>query len=226
MNYKMVLFAVAILLSSGSHAQKKTEDIPTRSKRLYALPAEKYVREDTYSLPWQRLNKDSVLWKKTVWRIVDAADARNAVFGAGSGKKQLIEVLLEGIFSGGITAYDREDDRCLRSLVVDDLRPLLKPNGRIEDARTLGVHKYRLREQWLFLRNGKLIVRLQAIAPMRRVAIDNAALDMPIFWIDFSESRNYLSTVMTTRSESWDQLLEKRDFESTIIDVSERQDIE
>jgi len=67
-------------------------------------------------IQWQHLREDDILWRKRVWREIDAREKQNVGFlykgDEYTGGGMFIEILLDGIKRGKIKAYNSDaDDR-------------------------------------------------------------------------------------------------------------------
>lgn len=155
------------------------------------------------------MEKD-VLWAKTVWRTIDIHDAANSAF---SGDKQLISVLIEGALGGKIKLYDATNDRFMNELSKEDIVALVAPAKGKKAIKPSSITRYKIKEQWLFTNQGKMVVRIVGVAPMKDAT--NA-----LFWTFFPSDREYLAQINTPNSKSWDEVLSNRDFKSTIEKVS------
>lgn len=219
--------AIAFLLPGGiAHAQQ-TAVQNDKAAQLLAQPPASYQSEDAYALPWNMIAESDILWKKRVWRDIDATAETNKLFN-GSNDRSLATILADGFFKGIYKAYGAADDRFTTTLTRQDFISLLAPGS--QGFNPAQVTKYRIKEDWLFLaKEHKIVVRIIGIAPLHEVAgIDGKAMEQPAFWLYYPDIRNYLSQQKVAGNtqpqiQNWDQLFESRAFSSDIIKVSTSQ---
>lgn len=166
-------------------------------------------------LPYSNVRSSDVVFSKRVWRELNLADEKNFVFI--SPKARLIDVLVEAIQAGELTAYDpvpsKEDptgDSFLKRLppgqafsrLVDSvLIPEFDEEGN-EIGSTLvagefdpdQVTGFRIKEDWFFDKQRSIFeARIVGLAPLMRINLGGVELDeQPIFWVYFPEARNIL----------------------------------
>lgn len=163
------------------------------------------------------LREADVVYTKRIWREIDIREKINRVFAAP--KSRLIEILLDAINAGELTAYDptpREDDpdgdkfsttltpqQVMTKLADSVLVPIVD-----KDGNTIGSHikpgefnpnsitKFRIKEDWIFDKEHSIFEpRIIGIAPMITIKAAGQSLDdQPAFWIYFPEARPLLAT--------------------------------
>ena len=80
-----------------------------------------YVKENTLTrepLPYPFLREADVMWKKRIWRVMDLQEKINLPFKYPSSKstsdrRNLMDVFVDAIKEGRLTAYGFEDDEFL-----------------------------------------------------------------------------------------------------------------
>ncbi len=210
MNIRLFSIAAVLLFSSNTFAQTMTNDqLQARAKELLKQDASQYVNEETYALPAERIMEKDILWAKTVWRNIDAHDAVNQAFNTG---KPLVNILIEGALSGKIKLYDAVDDRFTKELSKEEIVALMAPGKGKAAIKPSSITQYRIKEQWLFTNQNKMVVRIVGLAPVTEAGT-------PLCWTFFPNDREYLAQVNTTTGKNWDALLTNRDFKSTIDKV-------
>jgi gliding motility associated protien GldN len=171
--------------------------------------------------PYPNLRESDVAFAKRVWREIDVRDKMNTYLA--SPKRRLIDVLLDAILNGELTAYDptpgKKDDVNGDSFSTPLTGPQAK--GRLSGADSSvvkkfdangneigstmvasefnpdSVLKYRIKEDWVFDRQRSIFEpRIIGIAPLVKPKGVNAAdVDyQPAFWVYFPEARPILST--------------------------------
>jgi gliding motility associated protien GldN len=267
--YKLSFF-VGLALSSGvALAQPKTTtDQPISSSADYPgtksswVPSKTpdgaydHVRHDkNMPIPWPYLREADILWKKRVWREIDTREKQNLGFryqgDENTGGGMFIEILVDGIKRGYITAYSALDgDRFTTELSKEQLMEQLTPKPDTltfddpvtgqpvtkiikKDFKPEDITKFRIKEDWMFDRNeGKMIVRIVGIAPVKDVYGENGDYrgQQAMFWLYYPDIRNTLAKyeVFNPNNEidryTWDEFFENRMFSSRIYKVSNSMD--
>lgn len=172
--------------------------------------------------PYPNLRESDVAFAKRVWREIDVRDKMNTYLA--SPKRRLIDVLLDAIAAGELTAYDptpgkKDDpngDSFMTPLNSGQARGRLssdssvvekrdKDNNVISSTMVAGefnpdsVVKFRIKEDWVFDRQRSIFEpRIIGIAPLIKPKGVGIAGDMvdyqPAFWIYFPEARPILAT--------------------------------
>jgi len=201
------------------------------------------VPHNNYLNPWQPIREADVLWRKRVWREIDARQKQNYAFRyAGdeySGGGMYIEIVMNAVKNGSVTAF--QDERFTTALTYDDVQTLLVgtpdtiyvelENGDYE-MRIIpkkfnpdDVTKFRMKEDWIFDRNlGRMVCRIVGISPYKDKYFDGEYLtSFPIFWVNYEELRptNVRYEVYNPENDAfrmtWDDFFEKRMFSSYIV---------
>ncbi|ASU32851.1 type IX secretion system ring subunit PorN/GldN [Mucilaginibacter xinganensis] len=202
--------------------------------------------------PYPNLRESDVAFAKRVWREIDLREKMNAYLV--SPKQRLIDVLLNAIDAGELTAYDpisTKDDpggdsfsvplaqgkarsKMADSSVVDKFDANGNKVGSTVQAGEFNpdsVIKFRIKEDWVFDRQRSIFEpRIVGIAPMIKVKIANNEDYQPAFWVYFPEARHILATkeVVSRNSDatglSFDDAFVKRIFTSYIVKESNDKD--
>ena len=198
-----------------------------------AVVATPVVAQNSMQAPhaadWTPIKEKDVLWKKRVWREIDVKDKENALFAntdANGNTVPFMDMLLQSIKDGKLTAYKANNDKFETALSYAELQKEIAQQGKVHfEAKQ--VLKYEIKEDWIFdYVTKKMVVRILGIAPMREVktATGNVAFE-PIFWIAYNRDKQYLATQFIANTapndgSSWYDVFEKRSFKSTITKVS------
>lgn len=201
-------------------------------------------------LEWQYVREADILWKKRVWREIDAREKQNMAFrfpgDENSGGGFFIEILLDALKKGKIQAFSNLDDRFTSTLTKEQILEITA--GRMDtfevvdpvtDEVTIryerrefdpeSVNKYRIKEDWIIDRNvGQMVVRIIALAPLIDVKDDmgNFRGSQALFWLYYPEIRPLLAQYEVFNPQNdvyrmnWDEFFEGRFFSSKIIKVS------
>lgn len=207
-----------------------------QEKRPVALP---YVREA------------DILWAKRVWQVIDLREKMNQPLYFPTtpinSRRSLMQVLVDGIREGSVTAYDMTDDEfsmplspeaLMSQLEVTQVRTLQRPEPPYEEYDTTittsfnpaDVRRFRIKEEWFFdSKRSVLDVRILGICPVRE-AIDpitgESRGDEPLFWIYYPDARNVLANAEVynrhndAQRVSYDDLFIRRFFSSYIYKES------
>ncbi|HSV77438.1 MAG TPA: gliding motility protein GldN [Bacteroidales bacterium] len=233
----VVVFSLPLFSQTTQQPRNDFFDRRTVSERIPAvLP---YVREA------------DILWKRRVWQVIDLREKMNQpmYFPAvpSDGRRSLMQVIVDGIRAGQITAFDVVDEEFTVPLTAEQLF------GRLERTQTItmqrptppydefdttlvisfnpaDVRRFRIKEDWFFDRKRSVLdVRIIGISPVRE-AIDpltgESRGDEPLFWIYFPEARHVLANaeVFNRNNDvhrmSFDDLFLRRFFSSYIFKVS------
>lgn len=174
---------------------------------------------EVYRLPWDTIMERDILWKKRVWRDIDATNEVNAAFAPGA--NNLASVLLAGVLNNTVTAYDGKDDRFTQKADRRELTSLTTPDAGGKNISR--VTKYKMQEDWLYVESRKkLVVRIVGLAPVvTATGASGEDAKQPLFWVYYPDAREYLSGFKATANANWDQLFQSRNFGSTIIQVND-----
>jgi gliding motility associated protien GldN len=203
------------------------------------------VPHNNYYVPWQTIREADVLFKKRVWREIDTRLKQNISMrypgDDESGGGMYIEILIEAIKHGKITAFS--DERFTIPLNADDV--MAKVAGKadtteVEDPETgemkkiitikkfnpESVTKFRIKEDWIFDKNiGRMVTRIIGISPYQDKLNEDGSYrgTAPIFWLYYPELRaiNTRYEVYNPQNDvyriTWDDFFEKRFFSAHII---------
>jgi len=167
--------------------------------------------------PLPNLRENDVVFAKRVWREIDVREKMNQYLA--SPKSRLIDVLLNAIAAGELTAYDpspTKDDpggdaftvplssggaksKLADSSVVDKFD---KDGNKISSSLQAGefnpdsVVKFRIKEDWVFDKQRSVFEpRIIGIAPLIKPKAGTLDLDyQPAFWVYFPEARPIFAT--------------------------------
>jgi gliding motility associated protien GldN len=172
--------------------------------------------ENAKVTPYANLRESDVVYAKRVWREIDLREKMNQYLA--SPKSRLIDVLMDAIAAGELTAYDptpNKDDingdgfstplspekaraRMADSTLVDKFDP--KTGDKISSTLVAGqfnpdsVVKFRIKEDWIFDKQRSVFEpRIIGIAPLIKQKVSGLDLDyQPAFWIYFPAARQVL----------------------------------
>jgi len=203
--------------------------VDTTKKQVAATPSKPFDRPlDGYFkktnilnakvTPYATIRESDAAYVKRVWREIDTRDKMNQFMASPKGR--LIDIFMDAIAAGTLTAYDANPDikndpdgdgfytrltPAQAKLKMADSVPVDKFNDKGDKIGTVmqagqfvadSIVKFRIKEDWVFDRQRSVFEpRIIGIAPMVRIKVGGVALDyQPAFWIYFPDARPILAT--------------------------------
>ncbi len=215
-----------------------------------------YAKEHVPSrkpIPYKFLREADVMWAQRVWRVIDLREKINHPLYFPTTKigdrMSLIDLLLWGINTEGLTAYNTDDDRFTQPMSMSQIDQnfgaveknitFTDENGETQTKAIKGevtsseVKQYWLKEDWFFDRqHSTMDVRIIGLSPVRFYTKDDQSgmeaeiRRMWVFWIYFPEARRILANhevfnqFNDAERRTFDDIFFKRKFGSYIIKIS------
>lgn len=205
---------------------------------------EKIHVENRVPIPYAPLREADAFWTKRVWRVIDMREKINHPFYYPTtelnGRMSIMQVLLNAIEEGSITAYDAQSDEFLMPYTYDQIMKSLNVSDTLTFTRTeppydeydsvinipfdpTAVKQIRLKEDWFFDKQRSVLdVRILGICPITEEYDDDGELKgyKPLFWVYFPQARTvFAKTEVFNRfndaeRRSYDDIFFKRLFGS------------
>lgn len=239
----LVFFGVLALILGAAKQEAKAQIIDgvykpedLKNRKPTALP---YVREA------------DVMWRKKVWRIIDLREKMNQPLYFPTkpidGRYNLVNLMLEGIKDGKLTAYDaKNDDEFKIPMTYEQVKEAFGATTRTRKVKNIDtgelqekviageiradeVKQFMLKEEWYFdKQTSTMNVRVIGICPIQEFYRDEDTNQenvqrRQVFWIYFPEARELMAAnevfnaQNAARNLSFDDIFLKRKFNSYIV---------
>ena len=193
-------------------------DTPRRSLRNDAI-IERNLVKDRNPLPYEHIREDDAVYRQRLWEEIDVHEKMNLPFvykaKEDNGDQRLINILLQAIKTGQITAFNPSDDRFttpytfkeIANSVVgkphtiqipdyandpDGSKQLMKDSLIQEEFAPDDIERYLIKEEWVFDKeSSRLHVRILGIAPEKTIRNADGSFRAvnQIFWVYYPDCR-------------------------------------
>lgn len=212
---KKILFLMAI-----AAILQCVDAVETHAQVLLGLPYEKIHTVNRKPVPYQYVRESDVMWSKIIWRRIELTERANQHLyfptEPTDSRMSLIDVLLEGIHTQGLTAYNENNGDEFGTIVTEkevhtamgtETTTMTVTNINGDDETKIveqpynssEVKAYLLKELWFFDKQRSLMeVRIIGICPIRvYYRADDVDQEHPqqkkTFWVYYPEARKVLS---------------------------------
>src|SRR6185312_6498713 len=198
-------------------------DTIRRSLRNDAIIERQLVKDRT-PLPYMHIREDDAVYRQRVWQEIDVHEKMNLPFvyraTEDNGSQMFINILLQAIKSGQITAFDATvDDRFTTPMTFkqisenlvakphviqvpdyakdpDGSKGIMKDTLIQEEFSPDIIERYEIKEEWVFdKQTSRLYVRILGIAPEKDIKNPDGSLRdvTPVFWVYYPDLRPMLA---------------------------------
>ena len=208
---------------------------------------EKIHNKNRKPIPYAPLREADAMWTKRIWRIIDMREKINLPFYyptvPQNGRRSFMQVVLDAVKEGSITAYESSSDEFLVPIPYDQIMKSLIKIDTLQQQRSeppydtydtvivtpfdpTSVRQIRVKEDWFFDKQRSVLdVRILGLCPITE-KYDPATGEFkgysPLFWIYFPEARDvFASSEVFNRFNdaarlTYDDVFYKRMFNSFI----------
>jgi len=163
-------------------------------------------------IPYVYLREADLVWTKRIWRTVDMREKMNLPYyypeKPQAGWKSLVQVLMDGLREGIITAYSSDNDEFLYPITHKEVMDKVKKAEAVTLRRETGeeydtlltkefyttdVKRFLIKEDWYFDKMRSVFeVRILGISPLMESFTETGErrTDQQLFWVYFPECRN------------------------------------
>jgi gliding motility associated protien GldN len=216
---KILLLAFSLVCSAAVFAQSNLNNSTKPVEKEKPLNGN-YKKDNLASAkvtPYAHLRESDVMFSKTVYREIDLREKMNRIYA--SPKARLIDVIMEAITAGELTAYahpigaDPDVHEFSSILKPEDAKAKFADSTVIQKFDANGdpigngqkvagefnpdsIVKFQIKEDWLFDKQRSVYEpRIIGIAPMIKIKAAGQDLgEQPAFWIYFPEARHTFVT--------------------------------
>jgi gliding motility associated protien GldN len=238
---KLLLILTSILIGAASQNLLKAQVVENAYTKRTTL--------DRKPAPLPVVREADAIWSRTVWRIIDLREKANQQFYYPTkemqGRSNLVNILLKGIESKTITAFDAKSDDefktpisynqvklqfgdSVKKIKITDINTGVENESTIKaEIPTYEVKQLEIKEVWYFdKQRSTLQVRILGICPIwvyKKDPKDSTYVRKQLFWVNYPEIRPLLAKNESlngfngARNLSFDDLFLTRRFDGYIV---------
>lgn len=249
---KKLMFLASMIVACSLFSPLKAQYVETPKDGFY----QKNTYADKEPVPYPHVNESDVMWSKRIWRTIDLREKVNQYLYfpevPQNDWKNLMTVIVDGINSGDLTAYDASADDFTAPLSYDEV--MTKLSGSIDtihiqravapydwydtiivnEFSSQDIKSFRIKEDWFFDKKRSVVeCRIIGICPVKDV-YDKTTGEFrgtaPLFWIYYPEARRTFAKACAFNPKndavrlSYDDVFIRRMFASTIYKESNTYD--
>lgn len=185
---------------------------------------ERNLVKERVPLMYEHIREDDAVYRQRLWREIDVHEKMNLPFvykaDDDNGNQRFINILLNSIKSGEITAFNASmDDRFTTPMTIKEIAEMLvgKPRtvqvpdwekdpdgskGIMKDSTIVEIYnpdiveKFWIKEDVVFDKeSSRMYVRILGIAPVKTVKNDDGSFRaaLPLFWVYYPDLRPLLA---------------------------------
>ncbi|HYE56812.1 MAG TPA: gliding motility protein GldN [Chitinophagaceae bacterium] len=184
---------------------------------------ERNLVKDRVPLTYEHLREDDIAYRQRLWREIDVHEKMNLPFvykaDDDNGNQRFINILLNAIKSGEITAFDPVDDRFTTPITMkqitrtligepkviqvpdwakdpDGSKGIMRDSTIIDEYNPDIVEKYMIKEDIVFDKeSSRMHVRILGIAPLKSIRNTDGSFRAvtPMFWVYYPDLRPLLA---------------------------------
>jgi gliding motility associated protien GldN len=185
---------------------------------------ERNLVKDRTPLAYEHIREDDAVYRQRLWREIDVHEKMNLPFiykaDGDNGNQRFINILLNAIKSGEITAFDAAvDDRFTTPMTMkqitkqligepkviqvpnwaldpDGSKGIMKDSTIVEEYNPDIVERFWIKEDVIFDKeSSRMYARILGIAPLKTVRNNDGSFRdvTPIFWVYYPEMRPLLA---------------------------------
>lgn len=190
------------------------------------------VKERT-PLAYEHIREDDAVYRQRLWRELDVREKINLSFSykadEDNGNQRFINILLNSINSGDVTAFSPIDDRFTTPITMKEITEMLvgkpkvisvrdwakDPDGTkdvfkdsviVDEFNADGIQKYWIKEDVVFDKeSSRMHIRILGIAPLKNIYnADGSFRDVtPLFWVYYPDLRPMLARYEVYNSKNF-----------------------
>lgn len=184
---------------------------------------ERSLVRDRQPLMYEHIREDDAVYRQRLWREIDVREKMNLPFvykaDDDNGNQRFINILLNAIKSGEITAFNPMDDRFTTPITLKEItrtligepktiqvpdwvqdpdgsKGIMKDSVIIDEYNPDIVQKYMIKEDVVFDKeSSRMHVRILGIAPLKTITNPDGSFRAvtPMFWVYYPDLRPLLA---------------------------------